>query len=128
MDLIISYLSQLGALQQQLAVVLGFDPLLGLPVFMIVSVLRSLLDMRVHAGAKKSFLAITSVLASLAMTWLTHREQDIHTIIRHSLVLGALVTFSYNALKGVLQWAIDKTFQRMEASTGKNYDEPENPL
>ena len=128
METILGYLSQLSQLQQSLTVILGFDPILGLPVFMAVSVLRSLLDMKVHAEAKKSFLTVSSVLASFAMHWLTSKEQDAQTIIKNSLVLGALVSLSYNALKGLVQWAIDKTFQKLEASTGKSYDEPENPL
>jgi uncharacterized membrane protein len=128
METVISYLSQLGELQKAVAAILGFDPILGLPVLMAVSILRSLFDMKVHAGAKKTFLTMSSLVASFAMHLLTSTGQDWQTIVKHSLVLAALVSFSYNALKGIIQWAIDRTFQRLEASTGKSYDEPENPL
>jgi uncharacterized membrane protein (DUF4010 family) len=128
METINGYIVGFTLAHENLTSVLGFDVLLIIPVFMLVSVFKALFDHHLLSKYRKSLLTSLCFIVSFCLVWVTSHEQDLQTVAKHSLILGGLVSLSYQTVKGLLQWAVDKLFLKLEKSTGKDYEEPEIPL
>lgn len=106
--------------------ILGFNPFLILTVFLVVAALKGLVGDRLHKH-RKTVLTALCFAASFGVMYLTNHPLD-DKFVRNSVILGSIASFTYNLFKGVLQWAVDRLVQKLEASTGKDYEDPELPL
>jgi uncharacterized membrane protein (DUF4010 family) len=129
MEEIVSIISQVEIAIQTLERVLGFSPLLVIPVFMLVSVFKAMFKSEKAHEYRKVVLTSLCFTVSAALVWVTsHKPDDAQHVAKHALLLGGITSMTYQVVKGVLQWAVDKLFARLEASTGIEYKKPEIPL
>lgn len=106
--------------------ILGFDPLLIFTVFLAVATLKGLFGKFIPVAYKKQILTAACFAVSFALIYVTAHEPS--NWIKSSIILGSITSFTYNIFKAVLQWAVDRLMQKLEQSTGKDYDDPELPL
>jgi hypothetical protein len=106
--------------------ILGFDPFLILTVFLIVATAKGLIGKFMPVEYRKQLLTAMCFIASFALIYVTAHEPS--TWIKSSIILGSITSFTYNLFKFVLQWAVDRLVQKLEQSTGKDYDDPELPF
>lgn len=126
MEFLVSTYAGFETIYLGLATILGFNPFLILTVFLVVAALKGLVGNRLQEH-RKAILTALCFIASFGVLYLTNHPLD-DKFVRNSVILGSIASFTYNLFKGVLQWAVDKLVQKLEASTGKDYDDPELPL
>ena len=126
MELILSIFTGFETIYNGLAAILGFNPFLILTVFLVVAALKGLIGPRLEKY-RKGVLTTLCFIASFGVMYMTNHPLD-DKFVRNSIILGSLASFTYNTFKFILQWAVDKLVQKLEASTGKNYEDPELPL
>ncbi len=126
MEIIMEAFNGFNSIYGGLSAILGFDPFLILTVFLVVAAGKGLIGNRFDKY-RKQILTFLCFAASFGVLYVTNHAPD-EKFIKNSIVLGSIATFTYNIFKGLLQWAADKLVQKLEASTGKDYQDPELPL
>lgn len=126
MEILLELYQSFETIYTGLSGILGFDPFLILTVFIVVATLKGLLGKFIPNTYRKQILTAACFAASFALMYVTAHEPS--NWIKSSIILGSITSFTYNIFKAVLQWAVDKLMQKLEASTGKDYEDPELPI
>lgn len=126
METIMSIFQGLESIYNGTSTILGFDPFLIFTVFLMVAFIKGFMGDRFKTR-RRELLTTLNFSSSFALMYITnHAPSD--EFVRKSIVLGTITSFTYNIVKGLLQWAADRLVQKLEKSTGKDYNDPELPL